>query len=262
MSIVAAAILPHSPLLLPGLNQEVKSQVTKTTRAIAELGHELYARQIDVVFFLAAPGQGNDLPNQFSLLPGAVLAYSFREFGDLKTVGEIQIDIGLTHKIKERCESRLLMPLITVKQLSYTFAVPWALLSQFLLGKKIVCLQIPQSANFDDMSWLAETVKEVIDNQPVRVALIAAGDLAHYTPTTDSNSRIFDQSYIKAIKLGAIDKLLNLDIELRERARECLVNPTIFLHTLLRAHLLPAEVLSYANNLGTGMVVAHLPVNS
>lgn len=262
MAIVAAAILPHSPLLLPGLMREVRTQVYKITRAIEQLATEFYARQIDLLFLVANHTPDDYLSNQFCLLQAPQLIYRFREFGDLKTVGTVKIDLCLTHLIREKSEAHLAVPLITTKQLPYTFAVPVALLSNIGSELPLVCLQVPRQAMFDELRWLASLIRDVLSTEARRVALVATGDLAHWRKNTASEAEIFDRQFCQAIQANDIDKLLNLEPQLIKQSQECLVSPTVFIYSLLDNFALKTEILSYNSNLGVGLIVADLAINA
>lgn len=262
MAIVAAAIVPHSPVLLPGLAKAVKSKVNKTNSAINALGQELYARQIDRVILITSHNPGHDLVNQFCLLQAASLPYRFNEFGDLKTSGRLRVDVAFTHRLKEAAETQFSLPLLNPKNLPYTFAVPWAILHDYLKAATAVCLQIPRTASFEDLRWLAGLLKEMASQDGLRLAVIVAGDLAHFNTRQDTDAKIFDQSFRQAIQEADVDKLLNLETNLRQQSQECLVNPAIFLYTLLEQHQFTTDILSYENELGVGLLVAHLIINS
>ncbi|MBI5733908.1 MAG: hypothetical protein HY973_03115 [Candidatus Kerfeldbacteria bacterium] len=262
MAIVAAAILPHSPLLLPGLAKAVKSKVNKTNSAITILGQELYARQINRVILIASHNPSHELVNQFCLLQAASLPYRFNEFGDLKTSGTMRLDVAFTHRLKEAAETQFSLPLLSLKTLPYTFAVPWAVLHNYLNEAAAVCLQIPRTASFEDLRWLAGLLKDMASQDGSRVAVIAAGNLAHFNTKQDTAAKIFDQSFRQAVQDADVDKLLNLETKLRQQSQECLVNPAIFLYTLLEQYHFTTDILSYENELGVGLMVANLIINS
>ncbi len=262
MAIVAAAILPHSPVLLPGLAKTVKSKVNKTNSAIAALGQELYARQIDRVILIASHNPSHELVNQFCLLQAASLPYRFNEFGDLKTSGVVHLDVAFTHRLKEAAEAQFSLPLLSLKTLPYTFGVPWVIMHNYWKEAAAVCLQIPRTASFEDLRWLSGLLKDMVSQDGSRVAVIAAGDLAHFNTKQDTDAKIFDQSFRQAIQDADVDKLLNLETKLRQQSQECLVNPAIFLYTLLEQHRFTTDILSYENELGVGLMVAHLIINS
>jgi len=256
MPLVGAAILPHSPLLLPGLRSEIKTQVQKTTVAIHSLADELYAREPEVLLLMAAHTATTGLSDRYAFIQAPQLPYSFAEFGDLKTQGEFKGAVGFTHRLKERWETVFPFPLVSVKQLPYTFAVPLVVLGEPLNKLPVVCLQVPKEIPVDEIKRLALLLSEELDIARERVVMLAAGDLAHATTETLTESQIFDKLFCSACDQCSVDKLVNLEADLRARTRECLWAPTTLLCATLGECNTHMDVISYESPVGVGFLVA------
>ena len=79
-----AALVPHSPLLIPAIGKERTLMLAKTLTAYQTIGQELRAGKPDSVLILTPHGStaANDA---FTLSISPNYRSNFREFGDLQT---------------------------------------------------------------------------------------------------------------------------------------------------------------------------------
>ncbi len=258
MPLVAAALLPHSPALLPGLAPEVGASLKKTITAINEVAQDFSVCQLDILFIIAAHTETDGSSRQYALLQSPTLAYAFAEFGDLVTTGEARGAVGFTHRLKERMETAFPVPLVSVQKLPYTFSIPYVLLSSVLGGVKLVCLQLPKNIHLDEVNRLAHFLSEHLASCKERVALVAAGDLGHLLEENSAEARIFDQAFQVAVVSNDLEKIINIDSALREKVKDCLWAPTVLMYASLQPVKFSTTISSYEAPLGVGFLVARI----
>lgn len=261
MPIVSATILPHSPLLLPGLIDEARKAVGKTTAAINNVGEKILAKKPDVVLVISAHTGAADGFNKYALFQGPEFNYAFNQFGDLATNGSFKGAVGFIHHLKEKLEIKFPLPLVSADLLPYTLAIPLVCLGGVLNNLAVACLQIPKEISADEIKQLATLLGEEISNMSERVAVIAAGDLAHTNETSNTKAKIFDQLFQAACHNNSLNKLTNMDILARREVKECLWAPVTLLYSLLGECKISTQIISYEMPVGIGFLVAEVNVD-
>lgn len=261
MPIVSATILPHSPLLLPGLADEVRQAVSKTITAINNMGEKILAQKPDVILVIAAHNGVAGGSNKYALFQGPEFNYAFNQFGDLATSGSFKGAVGFIHHLKEKLETKFPLPLVSTNLLPYTLAIPLICLGNTLNNLPSACLQIPKEISADEIKQLAALLGEEISNMSERVAIIAAGDLAHTNEISDTKAKIFDQLFQAACHNNSLNKLINMDLTARRELKECLWAPVILLYSLFGEYKISTQIISYETPTGIGFLVAEINVN-
>lgn len=261
MPLVTAAVVPNSPLLLPGLNTKARNCVVKTTSAINALEAHLNAFAPEVLLLLATTTDTTISGHKYSMLQAPKLAYQFSEFGDLTTVGIAQIALGFTHQLKEKCETSFPIPLSSPKQLPYIFSVPVALLSGKFAAIPIACIQLPINIPLDEITQLAKIIKDHCAESSKRVAILAAGLLARHKNSSDTDAPIFDRQFQLLATRSDAMALLNLDSTIRMRIPQTMWEPASLLYSILSGHNVVTDVLSYESPLGVGLLTASINFN-
>lgn len=257
MPIVAATIIPHSPVLLPGLAEPVRKNVAQTTSAIATLAQQLLKLEPDLLLMVTAHAEPTGSSHRLGLLQGPKFSFSFAEFGDLVTTGSVPGAVGFVHHIKEQLETSFPIPFISGDELPYTMGVPLACLGVQFSNLPLAGLQLPKDITWEELRRLSQFLAEHLAQSNKRLVIVATGDLSHTTKTDATECKIFDQVFTNSVRAAEIDTLANLDQKLRERTRECLWAPTLFLATVLQEQYRGAKVLSYEAPAGVGLLVAN-----
>jgi aromatic ring-opening dioxygenase LigB subunit len=261
MPLISATILPHSPLLLPGLTDEARAAVSKTTTAIGSLSEKILSQKPDVIFIISAHTGLVGGSNKYALLQGPKFNYVFNQFGDLVTSGSIKGAIGFTHHLKEKLETKFPLPLVSAELLPYTFAIPLVCLGATINSLPIACLQIPKEISADEIKRLATLLSEEISAMPERVAIIATGNLSHNKETSNTQAKIFDQLFQAACQENSLNKLTNMDVSVRREIEECLWSPTTLLYSLLGEQKVSTQIISYEASVGIGFLVAEINID-
>lgn len=176
MAIVAAAVVPHSPLLLPTIAKEHYSRSAQTRAALLELGQELYATRPDVVVVITPHGAA--VPGTISIEQGDQLSANLREFGDLETILELRGAVEIAHQLKEVAEDAQ-VPLILQSRvgLDYGVMVPWLCLWPTPVPWSVLSVTVGDRPT-DELLRLGQLLRDFFQSQLQRIAMIASGDAA------------------------------------------------------------------------------------
>jgi len=249
---IAGALVPNSPWLLPKLANQALAQTSKTRQAIMRLGHELHARQPDIIVMLAV---NQELFGTADLLQAPSLPYSFAEYGDVISSGFVKLATGFTHALKERTETSFPLALRSPAALPLHFGVPCVWLQPYVSDCTYVFLELSPRLTIDELSrlsvLLAEHGKTVLD----RLVIVAAGNLARTTKQS-TESIIYNKYFLSALEPLNKDVLLNIDADLRLQSKESLWAPAALLSLILAESQVSTEILSYEAPGQIGYVVA------
>lgn len=253
MPLVASALMPNSPLLLPKLAAVVQKRVNKTRQAIDRLSQELYARQPSIIIMV---GYSLRRAEVCSLLQSPKLNYSFAAWGDVITRGQVLIATGFTHHLKESAEVNFPIKLQQAESLPINFAVPVNSLATHFSNVPFVFLQLPEKISLDDLTRLSNIIKEASSNSNERIALLAVGDLAEQNPKVDNEARIYDKYFQSALKPLNTQALADLAVDLKNKVQESLLGPALLQALVLKDLAVETELLSYEAPAKVGYVVA------
>lgn len=259
MSLVFAAIIPHSPSTLPQLQSD-PSSIVATRKALKDLEGELYVMQPDTLFVISPHAPMNEGAFSINLSPEFICTYE--DFGDATTSLKLHGDVELVSKIRELADERSFpVNIITQPDLDYGSAVALYHLTQHLPLVKIVPISLAQ-LSIEQHYQCGELLRYVALQSNKRIAIISTAELGH-TLSADSPhgyhpaSEAFDQSILEAIKSGDLTQLQSFNLELAESAQA--VNEFRTLVTLsgvLDQSRVQASVLSYEVDHGSGLLVA------
>ena len=255
MPLVGCALIPNSPLLLPKLATAARKYVAKTAAAVSRLAHELYALQPSVLMIASCRQEAG---GPFSLLQAPQLNYAFADWGDVATVGTVTIATGFTHALKETAEVDFPIILKSVDRLPVYFGVPVILLNQVLNKVPFVFLEIPPGATVEELNRLGLIMAEHFMVAKERIILLAAGTLAEQTKQRRDDAHIYDNYFCAALLPWRADKLINVDVALRQRVRDSIWAPTVLTAVVLGERDSQATILSYEAPAKVGYVVAQL----
>lgn len=186
MPLVAALVVPHSPVLVPAIGKEHSRLVETTRRQVVSLWADVYARQPDIIVMLTP--HGASLPGTVVLNVAERLTGELREFGDVATRLDAIGAVGFAHRLKEALEDQAVpAALQTVPQLDYGVTVPYSYAPPGFKQTKLLPIHI---AGLDPqiLIRLGQVMADMTQRVPDRVALVASADLAR-RPADDGSAR-------------------------------------------------------------------------
>jgi MEMO1 family protein len=257
MSIVFSAIVPHPPILIPTIGKKNIDQLKATLSSYLKLEQNLYASQAETIIIISPHGPLQE--DSFALNLSQEFTGDFNEFGDLATKFSLAGDIGLTHKIRERMETKAPLQLTSEEKLDHGASIPLYLLTQHLPKIKIIPFYY-SGLDFNAHYNIGQMIKSELLKSDTRVALVASGDLSHrltknapagYNP----KGKKFDKKLIDKLLKKETGEIIKFDHNLVADAGECGLKSIVIMLGILDGMKYEPELLSYEAPFGVGYLV-------
>lgn len=261
-SIVFAGIAPHPPLLVPEVGGIRIAQVAESRRALREFSRRLIDARPEAVVVIS-PHSPLD-PRVFTARSTATLVGDFREFSAPGVRLTFPNDLGMLAAIKEAAstEGVELRELNRDYPLDHGALVPLYYLHEAGWSGPIVIIGFTLQSNEEHLAF-GRAIANAAGAINRRVALVASGDLSHrlvvdgpyeYEPT----AHLFDEQIVDAIARGDASSVIDVSLDLRNRAGECGYRSILIALGTVRQNLRDHQVLSYESPFGVGYMVAVL----
>lgn len=258
--IVFAAIVPHSPLLLPHIGKQHAKKLAKTVAGVAEVEQRLYVTRPDSICIMSP--HGAVMADAFGINLSAQYTTTFKDFGDFKTTKTFRSDFMLIDRIQRSIRKDMPLTLQSDEMLDYGFGVPLHLLTEHLPNPSVVPVT---TAGLDLKTHFefGKAMRDEVLNSNKRVAVIASGDLSH-TLTKDApgghspRGAEFDAKMQELLAQRNVPGMLQLDPGLCDAAKECGLRAILIALGMLDGIDYTARIVSYEGPLGIGYLVSHL----
>jgi AMMECR1 domain-containing protein/aromatic ring-opening dioxygenase LigB subunit len=259
--IVFAGLMPHAPILVPGVGGPRLADAHATAEAMTTVARHALAAHPDTVVLISphSPRQSG----RFGLWHTPRLRGSLGRFGSPEDCVDLPADHGFAERLETEAGRRgLRIWHIAHEPLDHGALVPLCYLTA--AGWKgptvILSLNFPGEGELDELGQAIAAAAQALGR---RTAVIASGDLSHRLTLDapagyDPDARRFDERFMELLRAGRFDALRNIDPELQEAAAEDAVDAT---RVAAAAAAFSAEghtVLSYEGPFGVGYGVAIL----
>lgn len=265
MSVAAAFVVPHPPLILPRVGQGQERIIQKTADAYRRAMAQAAALEPDTVV-IASP-HSVMYADYFHLSPGDSAQGDMRRFRAGDVAVRAEYDAALVQEIAELAR-QLGIPAGTQGQrdraLDHGTVIPLCFLQPFKRDFKLVRVGLSDLSP-DTHYALGKCVAQAASRLNRRVVFIASGDLSHkLTPDGPygfaPEGPVLDDMICKALSAGDFGALLAISPELSEAAAECGLRALWMMAGALDAKAVRAELLSYEGPFGVGYAVASFVV--
>ncbi len=253
---VLRALLPHSPLLINEIGKENKEALKTTENAYNKIIADLKEKDVETIIIISQ--HGNILKTSFSLAMAPEFNINFDQFGCFKKREKLKIDIVLADKLLEFMANDFPFESRPMPNLDHGSAIPLSLLTEENRNIKVLPIYCAQDLDWEMHYNFGFKLREFIDNQAERIAIIASGDLSHRlkisSPGGFSPKGIkFDNKIIQYLNEPgkAKEKILNLNPEIVKEAKECALKPLLILLGITGSNY-QAKKLAYQNDFGVG----------
>ncbi|MFC1560159.1 AmmeMemoRadiSam system protein B [Candidatus Margulisiibacteriota bacterium] len=259
MAIVYGAILPHPPVLVPVVGGDKIKEVSKTKKALEEVGRRLKEKDIDSVVIITPHGNVSQV--SIPVYSGHVFSGNLGYFGAPKPSLSFKGDQNLSVEIFREAKRQN----VAVAQVGETFmdhGVIVPLYYPYMAGFKKPIVPVALAfLDYKELFSFGEAVRVASENLGKKVAVIASGDLSHrltleapagYSP----DAHKFDDKLVELVKKGDAAGIMKIEPELIEKAGECGLRSIIILMGALSGLKVKPEVLSYEGPFGVGYMVA------
>ena len=255
MPLLNAAIVSHSPILIPEIGKINRQILSKTVEAYNELASQLQGNDIETIIIISPHGQTQD--KHFTINVGPDLTINLSDFGYLGANRKFNSDLQIIDEIKQFSESEI--QLISQEKMDYGCSVPLHLLTNNMPDVKIVSINYASELGLERHFDLGEHINKVIMNSAKRIAVIASGDLSHRLKKSSPNGYSpkgakFDNKLIEYLNVPETVKqnILAMDAKLIKDASECGLKSIAVMLGSLNGLTYKPKMLAYQTELGIG----------
>jgi len=262
MSIVFAAITPHTPLLIPSIGKDNLKKLKNTQSSLEVLEKEIYASVPDSIIIMSP--HGPILKDSFAVHLDDTYKAIFKEFGDFSTSLEFKSDYETIQKIRAGDEGGPFV-LSSYQNIDYGISVPLYYLMKHISNTSIIPIYYSQQ-DIKSFFEAGKRLRRILNRSEKRFAIIASADLSHKL-TKDApagygkGALLFEKDLVKYIKENNVKKILSLKNAKVEKVSECGLKSIAFLLGVLDGTSYDVDILSHEYPFGVGYVVAQMKLH-
>ncbi|MCA9794583.1 MAG: AmmeMemoRadiSam system protein A [Candidatus Eremiobacteraeota bacterium] len=257
MSLRAALLSPHPPLLVPEVGGQRVEQVAATSQALEELATRVARLSPGRVVVITPHGEGH--PHALRLYAEPTLQGDFRRFGAAQVRFEVEVDLDFTTRLAKvaqasgfDCLTRGAAPL------DHGLMVPLYFLRQAAVLTPVVVICVSNQAPGQHYE-LGQVLRTVIEEDPVSTVVVASGDLSHRLLPSgpygfDPAGPEYDRRVCEAISPLRRRALLDIPAKLEQQAGVCASRPLGLMLGMLPEGF-RSRLLSYEGPFGVGYAV-------
>ena len=260
MSIIAAYIVPHPPLIIPDVGRGQQKKIQNTVDAydrIAEQISEIKPETIVVITPHSIMYQ-----DYIHISPGKNASGDLQQFGDFNTSVDVEYDTELVGKIEDLAvQSGVSAGTLGErnKNIDHGALVPLYFIRKYYSDFRAVRISI-SGLTYSEHYSFGMILREAIKMTGRRTVLIASGDLSHRLKEEGPYSfaeegPIFDKQVTEAMKTADFMTFLNFSEEFCEAAGECGLRSFIIMAGALDGKAIEPEFHSYEGPFGVGYAV-------
>ena len=257
MSILAAFMVPHPPLIVPEVGQGEEAQIQETTDAYEEAARQIAGLQPDTII-ITSP-HSIMYADYFHISPGDKASGSFKRFNAPQVRFEESYDRELTNRICELADEED-FPAGTLGErdasLDHGTMVPLYFIRKHYQGAKIVRIGL---SGLDLMKHyrLGQLIAEACEDLDRKAVIVASGDLSHklqtYGPYGYSpEGPEYDRRIMDVCGRARFDELFSFSEDFCEKAAECGHRSFVIMAGTFDGLSVQANILSHQDVTGVG----------
>ena len=257
MSIVAAFMVPHPPMIIPEVGRGSENQIEKTIRAYEKVADEIAALKPETII-ISSP-HSIMYSDYFHISPGARATGSFADFGAPQVKFNIDYDEELVNLLTSRAEASH-FPAGTLgekrPELDHGTMVPlWFILKKY----KDFKLVRTGLSGYDLLKHYeyGMMIKDAVESLGRKAVYVASGDLSHklqdYGPYGFAEEGpVYDKRIMEVCSGGRFGELFDFDESFCEQAAECGHKSFVIMAGALDGHAVEATQYSHEDITGVG----------
>ncbi len=257
MSIIAAYMVPHPPLIIPEVGKGGEEKILETTESYNEVGRQIAGLKPDTII-ISSP-HAVMYSDYFHISPGTKAFGSFANFGAREVRFNEEYDNELVKYIESVCgEKRFPAGTKGEKgiELDHGTMVPLYFIEKYYHDFKLVRLGL---SGLDLMKHyeLGKIIKDAVSKLGRRAVYIASGDLSHklkeYGPYGFSpEGPVYDERIMDVCSRGCFSELFSFDESFCDKAAECGHRSFVIMAGALDGKSLGIKKLSHQDVTGVG----------
>ena len=261
MSILAAFMVPHPPLIIPDVGRGGEKQILPTTRAYWRVAEEIAALKPETVIITSPHAEM--YADYIHIAPGKRAKGSFAEFGAPQVSFNETYDEELVDRICLAAEERN-FPAGTLGErnarLDHGTMVPLWFIRQKYDGFRLVRTGLA-GLPLTDHYIFGQILKEAADRIGRKTVLIASGDLSHKLKASGpygfaAEGPEYDARIMDCMGRGAFGELFSFEEAFLDKAAECGHRSFTILAGALDGMDVKAEAYSHQDVTGVGYGIA------
>lgn len=257
MSIVAAFMVPHPPMIVPAVGKGSEKQVEKTIRAYEKVADEIAALKPQTII-ISSP-HSISYSDYFHISPGAKAIGSFAEFRAPEVKFELEYDQELVNLIAQKAEDKG-FPAGTLgekkTELDHGTMVPLWFITKKYRDFKLVRTGL---SGFDLLKHYeyGMMIRDAVEDLNRRVVYVASGDLSHklqeYGPYGFAEEGpVYDERIMDVCSGARFGELFDFDENFCEKAAECGHKSFVIMAGALDGVVIEAKQYSHEDVTGVG----------
>ncbi len=268
--IINAYILPHPPVVVPGIGRGRERQAEATVKAMKRAAREIGAERPTTII-LSTP-HAPCFRDYVYLSDSETLAGDFSAFGSPEIELSFQNNRELALAIAAKAErSGIGAGGLSERQkrqygigdrMDHGALVPLCFIEKEWKDFRLVCISTP-FLSFRELYEFGKCVREAVEESDERVIYIASGDLSHRLTVDapagyDPRGREYDEALIEKVRRVDEKGLLETDLNVLEAAGECGTRSIVMMFGALSGMKLNSEIYSYEGPFGVGYLIARV----
>lgn len=257
MSVLAAFMVPHPPMIVPEIGRGSEAVIEETAAAYDRAAREIAALAPDTII-ITSP-HAVMYADYFHISPGRAAKGSFAKFRAPQVRFSEAYDEELADEISALAALREFPAGVMgerEKQLDHGTMVPLWFVRKHYKGGKIVRIGLsglPLTAHYE----LGQMIAEAADRLDRRAVFIASGDLSHKLQESGPygfapEGPQYDARIMDVCGRGAFGELFDFDETFCDRAAECGHRSFVIMAGALDGFAVRAEALSHQDVTGVG----------
>ena len=258
MSLLAAFMVPHPPMIVPAVGRGSEAEVEETTRAYEKAAAEIAALEPETII-ITSP-HSIMYSDYFHISPGKGASGSFARFRAPEVRFEESYDRELRDMICVLAEKQGL-PAGTLgerdRQLDHGTMVPlWFIRRAYAGDFKILRIGL-SGLPLTDHYKLGQIIRDAVNKTGRRTVIVASGDLSHklqdygpygYAP----EGPVYDRRIMDVCSRAAFGELFDFDENFCEKAAECGHRSFVIMAGAFDGTAVEAKQLSHQDVTGVG----------
>ena len=265
MSLQAAFIVPHPPLIIPAVGRGKEQLIQSTIDSYDEVAYQI--AELEPQTIIVTSPHATAYRDYFHISPGASARGDMHRFGARETNLACTYDTELADRIASLAAAEG-FPAGTDGErdpsIDHATYIPLYFVNKFYRDYKVVRIGLSGYSPVEHYH-LGELITRAIDDLGRRAVLIASGDLSHKL-THDGpygfapEGPVFDEQITEAMSRGDFMRLLSFDESFSDKAAECGLRSFQIMAGALDGKDVEAHLLSYEGPFGVGYAVASFVV--
>ena len=257
MSVIAAFIVPHPPIILPEVGRGKEKEIQKTIDAFKEVAYRIAALKPDTIV-LTSP-HTTMYADYFHISPGETARGDLGRFGAPAAKIEAAYDSEFVHALAGAAEQVGLSAGTQGERdntLDHATIVPLRFINEQYNDYKLVRIGLSGLPELDHYR-LGKCIAQTAEDLNRRVVFVASGDLSHKLTDDgpygfDEAGPAFDRDITTAMAQADFLHFLSFDESFSEAAAECGLRSFIIMAGALDGQAVDSDFLSYEGTFGVG----------